>query len=99
MPVRVEISPAQASFFAGEPFAATVCFTNVAAPEPSPVRAHKRGAHSVSSAPLARPPTSPGLPPRRPSAYARDALPVRQGLVGAAVSRDRPLFVETRHRQ
>ncbi|KAF7785199.1 hypothetical protein Agabi119p4_1364 [Agaricus bisporus var. burnettii] len=96
MPVRVEISPSQSSFFAGEPFSAKITFTNVAAPEPSPARSHKRGAHSISSAPLARPPTSPGLPPRKSSAFARDAIPVRRGLVGSPIAHDKQLFIETR---
>ncbi|XP_006454967.1 hypothetical protein AGABI2DRAFT_114737 [Agaricus bisporus var. bisporus H97] len=96
MPVRVEISPSQSSFFAGEPFSAKITFTNVAAPEPSPARTHKRGAHSISSAPLARPPTSPGLPPRKSSAFARDSIPVRRGLVGSPIVHDKQLFIETR---
>ncbi|EKM77019.1 hypothetical protein AGABI1DRAFT_130745 [Agaricus bisporus var. burnettii JB137-S8] len=96
MPVRVEISPSQSSFFAGEPFSAKITFTNVAAPEPSPARTHKRGAHSISSAPLARPPTSPGLPPRKSSAFARDSIPVRRGLVGSPIAHDKQLFIETR---
>ncbi|KAI6096233.1 Rgp1-domain-containing protein [Pisolithus croceorrhizus] len=71
--IRVHVSPSQASYFAGEPFTVTITFTNMRTPESSPKgrnnggnNTHKRGAHSISSAPLARPPTSPGIP--RPSA-------------------------------
>ncbi|KAF8508516.1 Rgp1-domain-containing protein [Gautieria morchelliformis] len=69
--IRVVIQPAQSSYFAGEPFTCTVTFTNTRTAVPSPqVRSlsasfnpgHRRAAHSVSSAPLARPPTSPGTP-------------------------------------
>ncbi|KAI5992450.1 Rgp1-domain-containing protein [Pisolithus albus] len=67
--IRVHVSPSQASYFAGEPFTVTITFTNTRTPESSPRtrnHTHRRGAHSISSAPLARPPTSPGIP--RPSA-------------------------------
>ncbi|KIK23226.1 hypothetical protein PISMIDRAFT_465236 [Pisolithus microcarpus 441] len=71
--IRVHVSPSQASYFAGEPFTVTITFTNTRTPESSPrarnngsYNTHRRGAHSISSAPLARPPTSPGIP--RPSA-------------------------------
>ncbi|KAJ7619056.1 hypothetical protein B0H17DRAFT_1114016, partial [Mycena rosella] len=72
--VRIVVTPAQSSYFAGEPFSVTITFTNTRAPAPSPSRVsatsahassyggHKRNAHSISSAPLARPPTSPGTP-------------------------------------
>ncbi|KAJ7596555.1 Rgp1-domain-containing protein [Mycena floridula] len=66
--VRVVVTPSQSSYFAGEPFSVTITFTNTRTAE-SPVKAHsshKRGAHSISSAPIARPPTSPG-PPRTPT--------------------------------
>ena len=62
-PIRVVVTPSQSSYFAGEPFSITITFTNTRTPESIPLRStHKRGAHSVSSAPLARPPTSPGTP-------------------------------------
>ncbi|KAF5355720.1 hypothetical protein D9756_004398 [Leucocoprinus leucothites] len=72
-PVRVVITPSQSSFFAGEQFSVTITFTNTRTSEAGPskhhleqaypqTRTHKRGAHSISSAPLARPPTSPGTP-------------------------------------
>lgn len=69
--IRVVIQPSQSAYFAGEPFSCTVTFTNTRHAVPSSrVRSHsvsfnpshKRAAHSVSSAPLARPPTSPGTP-------------------------------------
>ncbi|KAG5644125.1 hypothetical protein DXG03_009072 [Asterophora parasitica] len=92
--VRVVVTPSQSSYFAGEPFAVTVTFTNTRSPESGPSRTptHKRGAHSISSAPLARPPTSPG-PPRTPVPTALqhasplkdgDDGPARKGLVGKA---------------
>lgn len=65
--IRVVVTPSQASYFAGEPFSVTITFTNTRTPE-APVaprsasHAHRRGAHSISSVPLARPPTSPGTP-------------------------------------
>ncbi|TCD68602.1 hypothetical protein EIP91_010393 [Steccherinum ochraceum] len=68
-PVRVVVTPSQASYFAGETFTVTITITNVRSQEPAPPIArsashstghvHKRGAHSISSVPLARPPTSP----------------------------------------
>ncbi|KZP30270.1 Rgp1-domain-containing protein [Athelia psychrophila] len=91
--IRVAITPSQSAYFAGEPFAATITFTNTRSPSythiPSSSRAHKRGAHSVSSAPLARPPTSPGTPrtavppiPPTPGATAGGVRITRRGLVG-----------------
>ncbi|KAF9527145.1 Rgp1-domain-containing protein [Crepidotus variabilis] len=65
-PIRIVVTPSQSSYFAGEPFSVEVSFTNTRSPEAGPSKPphshHKRGAHSVSSAPLARPPTSPGTP-------------------------------------
>ena len=91
-PVRVVISPSQSSYFAGEPFSVTITFTNTRLPEAGPSKAnghsgHKRGAHSISSAPLARPPTSPGTPRYTvhvPSYHSKpvDDVPRRKGLVG-----------------
>ena len=87
--IRVHVSPSQASFFAGEQFSVTITFTNIRTPESPKVKnSHKRGVHSISSAPLARPPTSPGIP--RPTAVtpvsapvnnARD-IPARKRLIG-----------------
>ncbi|KAI0078498.1 Rgp1-domain-containing protein [Panus rudis PR-1116 ss-1] len=67
--IRVVVTPSQASYFAGEPFSVTITITNTRTPESLPARSashsasnsHKRGAHSISSVPLARPPTSPGI--------------------------------------
>ncbi|KAF9449322.1 Rgp1-domain-containing protein [Macrolepiota fuliginosa MF-IS2] len=99
-PIRVVITPSQSSFFAGEQFSVTITFTNTRTPEAGPskpaeqahsqTRTHKRGVHSISSAPLARPPTSPGTPrhavnsPRKLGGFEDDALPGRKGLVGTA---------------
>src|SRR6266550_5766623 len=69
-PIRVLITPAQSSYFAGETLAVTITFTNTCSPDYVPASrtaspyTHKRGSHSISSAPLARPPTSPGMPSR-----------------------------------
>jgi RAB6A-GEF complex partner protein 2 len=66
--IRVVVTPTQSSYFAGEPFSVRITITNTrsktaaAPPVAGPSRTHKRAAHSISSAPLARPPTSPGLP-------------------------------------
>ncbi|KAF7376001.1 Rgp1-domain-containing protein [Mycena sanguinolenta] len=95
-PVRVVVTPSQSSYFAGEPFSVTITFTNTRSPDPGPSRAvshthtHRRNAHSISSAPISRPPTSPGTPrtprtaiqtpPPRPSR--EDARPSRKGLIG-----------------
>lgn len=90
-PVRVVVTPSQSSYFAGEPFSVTITFTNTRSPEAGPSKpsshSHKRGAHSISSAPLARPPTSPGTPrsaltqsPNRTKPL--DELPRRKGFIG-----------------
>ncbi|KAG9310308.1 Rgp1-domain-containing protein [Chiua virens] len=76
--IRVHISPSQASYFAGEQFLVTITFTNTRTPESPKVKnGHKRSVHSISSAPLARPPTSPGIP--RPTALVPVAAPVTNG--------------------
>ena len=90
-PIRVVVTPSQSSYFAGEPFSVTITFTNTRSPEagpskPSPLT-HKRGAHSISSAPLARPPTSPGTPrstntPSLSKTQAQTDVPRRKGLIG-----------------
>jgi len=99
-PLRVVITPSQSSFFAGEQFSATITFTNVRSPEAgasqshserahTQTRTHKRGAHSISSAPLAQPPTSPGTPRTLPNSsfqklngHNGGELPRRRGLIG-----------------
>ncbi|KAI0367489.1 Rgp1-domain-containing protein [Pilatotrama ljubarskyi] len=90
--IRVVVTPSQASYFAGEPFSVTVTFTNTRTPETavaprSTSHAHRRGAHSISSVPLARPPTSPGTPrtavPVFPSrANGTSSSSQRKGLIG-----------------
>ncbi|KAI0327316.1 Rgp1-domain-containing protein [Cubamyces sp. BRFM 1775] len=90
--IRVVVTPSQASYFAGEPFSVTITFTNTRTPEApaaprSSSHAHKRGAHSISSVPLARPPTSPGTPrtvvPVFPSRSVREGNSgQRKGLIG-----------------
>ncbi len=91
--VRVTVAPSQSSYFAGETFTVTVTFTNTHSPEAaqssqrSQHHTHKRGAHSISSAPISKPPTSPGIP-RTPAIpvptrqRSLDPLPIRRGLVG-----------------
>lgn len=90
-PVRVVVTPSQSSYFAGEPFSVTITFTNTRSPEVGPSKpsayTHKRGAHSISSAPLARPPTSPGTPrsavTQSPSkTHGLTDIPRRKGLIG-----------------
>ena len=103
--VRVIVTPSQASYFAGELFSVTVTITNIRRPEtPSPARptsqsvthGHKRGAHSVSYVPMARPPTSPGMRTALPMVSSQPAsstgLVARQGVIGKlkpATSADR----------
>jgi hypothetical protein len=82
------VTPSQSSYFAGEPFAVTITFTNTRSPLSGPSRphTHKRGAHSISSAPLARPPTSPGTPRTSVTPLTqprgREDVSTRKGLVG-----------------
>ena len=89
--IRVVVSPSQASYFAGEPFTVTITITNLRAPQASlPPRAisqtytHKRGAHSVSYVPMARPPTSPGIRTASAAPFARHErrTPVKRGIIG-----------------
>ncbi|KAF9475530.1 Rgp1-domain-containing protein [Pholiota conissans] len=91
-PVRVVVTPSQSSYFAGEPFSVTITFTNTRSQEAGPSKpsslGHKRGAHSISSAPLARPPTSPGTPRSALNTTSIrttkvvDELPRRKGFIG-----------------
>ena len=89
------VTPSQASYFAGEVFSVNITITNIRRPETAlPSRAtsqsamygHKRGAHSVSYVPMARPPTSPGVRTALPAVPARPANGAssvsRRGLVG-----------------
>jgi len=88
--IRVQVTPSQASYFAGEEFTVTITFTNTRTPEsPKPRNTHRRGAHSISSAPLARPPTSPGhsRPTALRNSFTRTAsngcdVPTRKRLIG-----------------
>ncbi|KAH8806930.1 Rgp1-domain-containing protein [Flagelloscypha sp. PMI_526] len=95
--IRITVTPSQSSYFAGEPFEVTVTFTNThAAAGPSnslngiasstPPRGHKRASHSISSAPIARPPTSPGTPTTRKPPSLSLKTPgkelARHGLIG-----------------
>ncbi|KAI9445567.1 Rgp1-domain-containing protein [Lactarius indigo] len=78
--LRVVVTPSQSSYFAGEPLSVTITITN-------------RSAHSVSSARLARPPTSPGLPKSPLTAPLRHvpakvSAPTRKGLIGTAPPRN-----------
>lgn len=94
-PIRVVVTPTQSSYFAGEPFSVSITFTNTRSAESLPSRsqthAHKRGAHSISSAPLARPPTSPGTPrtavPITPTRGQNGGVKIaRKGFIGKAPS-------------
>ncbi|KAG2128752.1 Rgp1-domain-containing protein [Suillus bovinus] len=95
--IKVKVSPTQSAYFAGEPFSVAITFTNTRIPSPhntpvpgpasAPVqKSHKRNAHSISSAPLARPPTSPGLSPRPPDFIKALGVGIgeegRKGLIG-----------------
>ena len=103
--VRVTVSPAQSSFFAGEQFVVTVTFTNTravnssAAMKRTPSQSHKRAAHSVSTVMLARPPTSPRTPqtaftvmPNSGQERKKDggSRTNRRGLIGLNLNRDNP---------
>ncbi len=106
--IRVVVTPSQASYFAGEPFSVTITFTNTRTPEalaPAPrssSHTHRRGAHSISSVPLSRPPTSPGtprtvVPVYQPRAYGESGSSLRKGLIGHSLptkSSDEPPSVE-----
>ncbi|EJD04560.1 Rgp1-domain-containing protein [Fomitiporia mediterranea MF3/22] len=98
--IRVAVVPAQSAFFAGESFSVSVTFTNVRSPN-SPVKratshSHKRAVHSISSAPLARPPTSPvtprtAVPPILTSTREANKTRTkheRKGLIGSGSSED-----------
>ncbi|EKM60687.1 uncharacterized protein PHACADRAFT_110305 [Phanerochaete carnosa HHB-10118-sp] len=106
--VRVTATPSQASYFAGDTFTVTITITNTRRPE-APLAArstsqsatiygHKRGAHSVSYVPMARPPTSPGVRTALPTVPAHTAggnkPVVRRGLVGRSQSANGPPNLE-----
>jgi len=98
--VRVQVLPSQNAYFAGETFSVTITFTNTRLPvnpshvpdpatAPAPAqKSHRRNAHSISSAPLAKPPTSPGLGSRPPDIVKALGSGVgggRKGLIGNGV--------------
>ena len=86
-PIRVQVTPSQTAYFAGEPFSVIITFTNTRSSSstytPGPSRlGHKRAAHSISSAPIARPPTSPAGQPRTPTTshtFAREKEREKEG--------------------
>ncbi|KAJ3783365.1 Rgp1-domain-containing protein [Lentinula aff. detonsa] len=99
-PIRVVVTPSQSAYFAGETLSVTITFTNTRTYSPEgeagpssragaasrSARTHKRASHSVSSAPIARPPTSSaGLyRPRTPvtAAGSGSPAPTRQTSLG-----------------
>lgn len=96
--LRIVVTPSQSSYFAGEPLSVTITITNTRSPQSQtapPRSTHKRSAHSVSSARLARPPTSPGLPKTPLTGPSRQvplksSAPARKGLIGTATLRNGP---------
>ncbi|KAF9265604.1 Rgp1-domain-containing protein [Marasmius fiardii PR-910] len=96
-PIRIQVTPAQTAYFAGEPFSVIITFTNTRSPTstltPGPSRlGHKRAAHSISSAPIARPPTSPAGQPRTPTtshAVWRDKGKEKEGAKPSSIQRKR----------
>jgi hypothetical protein len=97
--LRILVTPSQSSYFAGEPLSVTITITNTRSPQASqvapPRSTHKRSAHSVSSARLARPPTSPGLPKNPLNTPIRQtppkfSAPTRKGLIGTAPPENGP---------
>jgi RAB6A-GEF complex partner protein 2 len=92
--LRIVVTPSQSSYFAGETLSVTIAITNTRSLQaqvvpPRSTHTHKRSAHSVSSARLARPPTSPGLPKSpsnavgpRPYPPPKPSAPTRKGLIG-----------------
>jgi len=105
-PIRVVVTPSQSAFFAGEPFSVKVTFTNTrSTPEAAGgsskpgSQTHKRASHSISSAPLAPLPTSPGTP--RSGLVAtnkpKGELPRRKYLIGKPSTPSRSLSVSVLH--
>ena len=92
--IRVVVAPSQASYFAGEPFVVTISISNLRTPQTSLTPrsvshspyTHKRGAHSVSYVPMARPPTSPGIRTALAAPSVRQpgetSVPTRRGIIG-----------------
>ena len=105
-PIRVVVTPSQSAFFAGEPFSVKVTFTNTrSTPEAAGgsskpgSQTHKRASHSISSAPLAPLPTSPGTP--RSGLVATNKpkgdLPRRKYLIGKPSTPSKSLSVSVVH--
>jgi hypothetical protein len=105
-PIRVTITPLRSAYHAGEVVSIHFTFTNTRSNvlptgthlSPSFSPSHRRASHSISAAPLSRPPTSPGTPkPASPvtSSFAHDARQnlQRRGIVGVKPKR-RSLSVE-----
>jgi RAB6A-GEF complex partner protein 2 len=97
--LRIVVTPSQSSYFAGEPLSVTITITNTRSPQSQqvapPRSTHKRSAHSVSSARLARPPTSPGLPKTPLTAASRQpppkgSAPTRKHLIGTTTLNNAP---------
>ena len=91
--LRIVVTPSQSSYFAGESLSVTIAITNTRSLQaqvvpPRSTHTHKRSAHSVSSARLARPPTSPGLPKSPSNAVGprpyppKPSPPTRKSLIG-----------------
>jgi hypothetical protein len=91
--LRIVVTPSQSSYFAGESLSVTIAITNTRSLQaqvvpPRSTHTHKRSAHSVSSARLARPPTSPGLPKSPSNAVGprpyppKPSAPTRKSLIG-----------------
>ncbi|KAG8758419.1 hypothetical protein FRC14_008246 [Serendipita sp. 396] len=96
--MEVTVVPSSSCYFAGEEATFDIIFTNVTTPSVVPrSHTHRRG-HSISSAPLARPPTSPGVfghkyAPSSPAVVAATAplsSPVRRGIVGSSTNEHSP---------
>ena len=100
--LRIVVTPSQSSYFAGETLSVTISITNTRSlqaqvvPPRSTTQTHKRSAHSVSSARLARPPTSPGLPKSPSNAVGprpcppKPSPPTRKSLIGVTTPKHEP---------
>ena len=95
----VVVTPSQSSYFAGKPLSVTITITNTRSPQAPqvvpPHSTHKRSVHSVSSAQLSRPPTSPGLPKNPLNTPSRQtppksSAPTHKGLIGTAPPKNGP---------
>jgi hypothetical protein len=96
-PIRISVAPQKSSYFAGETMEVHISIHNTrtamasqipSSPTPPRSLGHKRASHSISSAQLYRPPTSPGPSAPINSAksqqnYITSSLIQRKGLVGS----------------